>query len=196
MNMKHIIFACIGIFGMAQSVSAAPIVFDFNGNGGYMSGYSETINGVTVNVSSSSTSATPLYQGTFGLGVSGGASAMNDFGETLTFSFSPDEVKILNGLVVDPLRNSANVIFDLFGDGVLLGTFNVASTTSSYVFLNLGQYNWEATEFSFSAVSGSDQFGIKQLSVGVSEPTVLLLMGLGLLSMGIARTKRRKDSAA
>ncbi len=192
MNIKKLLpIALIGLLGTAGSVSAAPITFEFDsGTPGLtlLSSSSITQMGTTVAMVGSDT----LYNSRVGLGV--GSDGLITTGENVSFTFTPNAVSLLSGIVFESARTISGADFELYGDSVLLS--NISFTNS---FLSGGTFlttltfgGWTATEFNFVGMSDNG-FTIKRLTVEVPEPGMVAMLGLGLLMAGVATRRRRKS---
>ncbi len=192
MKIKQLLpVALIGLLGTVGSVSAAPITFGFaSATSGIhlVTSPSMTQMGVTVTTTGSDT----LYNTRQGVGV--GSDALTSLGENISFTFTPNAVSLLSGVVFESARTISGADFDLFGDGTLLDSIsftNTWSTGGSY-FTALDFGDWTATNFNFVGMSDNG-FRVKYLTVDVPEPGMVAMLGLGLLMAGVATRRRRKS---
>ncbi len=192
MKIKQLLpVALVGLLGTVGSASAAPITFSFDSA---MPGIhlvttpSSTQMGTTVTMAGTD----DLYNTRQGVGV--GSDAYISTGESISFTFTPNAVSLLSGVVFESSRTMTGADFSLYGDGTLLDNIsfiNTWSTGGSY-FTSLNFGNWTATEFLFSGMSDNG-FRVKKLTVDVPEPGMVALMGMGLLLAGVATRRRRKS---
>jgi len=192
MKIKQLLpIALAGLLGTVGSASAAPITFSFDSNTWYPSEVttpSMTQMGTTVTMAGTDT----LYNTLQGVGV--GDDALTSTGESISFTFTPNAVSLLSGVVFESSMTLSGADFNLYGDGTLLNSFSFLNTWSvggSY-FTSLDFGSWNATEFMFSGMSNNG-FRIKKLTVDVPEPGMVALMGMGLLLAGVATRRRRKS---
>lgn len=129
-----------------------------------------------------------------GLGVSGSPAGNRvGVGEALSFDFSPISVVAISSLLFERGNGAGQI--DVWIDGAfsdsILWTAGGGSSTFTYLFAG----NPLGSVFEFRGMA--DDFRIQEFSVAtVSEPGMLALMGVGLLSIGAAaRRKRRLHSA-
>jgi hypothetical protein len=196
MKTKHLIAAALlGMASFAQSAIAAPITFSFtsdtSGIHSVSSPYTQTVSGITASV----TGSDDLYNTRQGIAV--GDDALTTAGEEISFSFSPNTVSLLTGIVFEVPRTDPGAAFDLYGDAVFLGHFSIVGAFDPYfITLDLSGYNWSAETFTFigsdDGGTNPDGFRIKRLIVDAPEPGILALMGASLLLMS-AGVRRRKS---
>ena len=192
MKLKMLIAAsAVGLMSLAQTAVATPITFSFEsatpGIHSVASPYTQTINGVTVDATANG----DLYNTRQGMGV--GADAFISTDEELSFTFAPSAVHLLSGVVFESAASISGADFDLYGDGTLLSSVSILNTwtTGGSYFTSLDFGNWAATVFTFAGLSDNG-FRVKRLTVDVPEPSVIALLGTGLLLMGISSRRRRK----
>ncbi|MCF6219373.1 MAG: PEP-CTERM sorting domain-containing protein [Gammaproteobacteria bacterium] len=194
MNIKQLLpVALIGLLGTVGTASAAPMTFNFDTNvpGIYnATGFTQTQMGTTVAV----TGTGDLYNTRQGIGV--GSDALTSSNESISFTFTPNAVSLLSGLVFESASAMTSADFALYGDGVLLDNYTftnqwAAGNGQSY-FNSITFDNWSATTFNFAGMSDNG-FRIKYLTVDVPEPGMVAMLGLGLLMAGVATRRRRKS---
>lgn len=193
MKIKQLLpVAIIGLMGAVSSASAAPITFSFGGSTSapqLVTSLSTTQMGTTVTMSGGNSD---LYNTHQGVGV--GADAYTTMGENISFTFTPNAVSLLSGVVVESASSISGADFQLLGDGMALANI---SFTNQYLsggtyFTTLAFNGWFATTFEFVGMSNNG-FRIKTLTVDVPEPGMVALMGIGLLMAGVATRRRRKS---
>lgn len=180
----------------ATSIAGATVV-KFNYADGKGNRVSESPTIVTqiggLEVTASATNGSLHINGDFGLGVTGDP-AGNRIGadESVTFSFAPTTVDLLESIVVERGTNGPST-FELLVDTTSAGLFEVGGGTDNAVeVLDLSALDLTGSVFEFVGVSGNG-FRIQELTVqaanAVSEPATLLLMLVGL--GGLAAGRRR-----
>jgi len=183
--------AVIGLLGVMGSANAAPITFKFDsatsGIHSVASPFAQTDMGTTVTV----TGSDDLYNTRQGIGI--GSDAFTSTGENISFTFTPNDVFLLSGIVFESARSLSGADFALYGDSVL---FEHISFTNSFFsggsyFTTLNFNNTSASMFTFAGLSDNG-FRVKALTVDAPEPGMIALMSLGLLMAGVA-TRRRKS---
>jgi len=192
MKIKQLLpIALIGLLGTVGSVSAAPITFSFDSAtpGSYnVTGFTSTQMGTTVTVGGSG----DQYNTRQGIGI--GMDALTSANENITFTFTPNAVSLLSGVVFETANTLSGSDFALYGDGALLSNFSFTNTwfSGGSYFTALSFGNWTATEFNFVGLT-SNGFKVKRLTVDVPEPGMVAMLGLGLLMAGVATRRRRKS---
>jgi len=192
MKIKQLLpIALIGLLGAVGSASAAPITFSFDSStyGTFLvTTPTMTQMGTTVTMAGSD----DLYNTSQGIGV--GGDALTSLGENISFTFTPNSVSLLSGVVFETANTLVGSDFALFGDGSLLSNISFVNTwfSGGSYFTSLDFGNWTATEFNFVGMS-SNGFKIKKLTVDVPEPGMVAMLGLGLLMAGVATRRRRKS---
>lgn len=195
MKIKQLLpIALVGLLGTVGSASAAPITFSFDSPSWspvLVTTPSMTQMGTTVTMSGGNDD---LYNNLQGVGV--GTDALISAGESISFTFTPNAVSLLSGVVFESVATISGADFNLYGDGTLLNNFSFtnqwSATNGGSYFTTLNFGNWNATEFMFSGTS-SNGFSVKKLTVDVPEPGMVALMGMGLLLAGVATRRRRKS---
>ena len=192
MKIKQLLpIALIGLLGTVGSVSAAPMTFDFSSAtyGTFdVTGFTSTQMGTTVSVTGSG----DIYNSWEGMGV--GSDAYTSSNESIAFTFTPNAVSLLSGVVFESAYEIASADFALFGDGTLLQNISFTNTwqNGGSWFASLDFGDWNATEFNFVGMSDNG-FKVKELTVDVPEPGMVAMLGLGLLMAGVATRRRRKS---
>ncbi len=193
MKIKQLVpAAAIVLLSTIGSASAAPITFEFESatSGTHLvTSPSMTQMGTTVTMTGSG----DLYNTRQGVGV--GTDAYTSTGESVSFTFTPNAVSLLSGIVFESAKSMSGSDFRILGDGVELTNISFINEfiTSGGTFLtSLNFDNWTATTFEFAGMSDNG-FRVKSLTVEVPEPGMVALMGIGLLMAGVATRRRRKS---
>ncbi len=193
MKIKQLLpVAIIALLGTAGSASAAPVTFEFDSatSGVHLvTSPSMSQMGTTVTMSGSA----DLYNTRQGVGV--GMDAYTSTGESVSFTFTPNAVSLLSGIVFESARSMSGSDFRISGDGTELTNISFINefiTTGGTFLTSLNFNNWSATTFEFAGMSDNG-FRVKSLTVDVPEPGMIALMGMGLLMAGVATRRRRKS---
>ncbi|MEM9384853.1 MAG: hypothetical protein AAGA68_07310 [Pseudomonadota bacterium] len=191
----------LAAFLAASASSAMPITFNFADGGGNRDVgtlLTQTVSGLTVSVTA--TGAGIHQNGTFGLGVSGGAGgnrvaafADGSLDEALIFEFSPTQVSLLESVIFER-GGGGQSTFELFVDGGLVGSFDIgggpANTQETLDFSGLGLVG---SSYEFRAIASGNGFRVSELTVArVAEPGTLALASIGLLGLSAMSRRRRQ----